>query len=291
MRFSQRIKKEPVKKEMQFESMDDHLRAGLWNVFYKEIFYGYSEAYVFENARVYSLFEDIWANFFKYHLDNVPEDADYALEKIKQGFFGLAWTGAYDFAEHVVDNIHLMEFGDDERDHLQKQFNNILEREFSAYRFIDSILSPISNEQEMGVIQEVLEESKSNNLLGVYAHIKAAQSKLSDRENPDFRNSIKESISAVESVVKIISGNPKAALGQALKLIEDKIDIHSALKEGFGKLYGWTNDSDGIRHALMEKSDLDFDDALYMLVSCSAFVHYLIVKAEKAGIDFKNISS
>ena len=54
------------------------------------------------------------------------------------------------------------------------------------------------------------------------------------------------------------------------------------------QLYGYTSDADGIRHALLDESDLDFEDAKFMLVSCSAFTNYLKGKAIKAGIDFNN---
>jgi hypothetical protein len=35
---------------------------------------------------------------------------------------------------------------------------------------------------------------------------------LSDRENPDYRNSIKESISAVEAIVNLINGTDSDTL-------------------------------------------------------------------------------
>ena len=37
-------------------------------------------------------------------------------------------------------------------------------------------------------------------------------------------------------------------------------------------------------HALMDEPTLDIEDAKFMLISCSAFVNYLVVKAQKAGI-------
>ena len=107
---------------------------------------------------------------------------------------------------------------------------------------------------------------------------------LTDRKSPDYRNSIKESISAVESISKIISGDTKADLTKALKLIEDKVYIHPALKMGFTKIYGYTSDEGGIRHAILEEKDISFADAKYMLVSCSAFISYLIEKANKVRI-------
>jgi hypothetical protein len=60
--------------------------------------------------------------------------------------------------------------------------------------------------------------------------------------------------------------------------------MHSALEQGFKKIYGYTSDDSGIRHALLEKPTVDFEEAKYMLVSCTAFINYLIVKADKAGI-------
>jgi len=118
----------------------------------------------------------------------------------------------------------------------------------------------------------------------VKTHLESALRKLSDRDNPDYRNSIKESISSIESIAKVISNNEKDSLAAALDKIKGKIKLHSSLERGFKQLYSYTSDADGIRHGLMEESTCDFEDAKYMLVSSSAFVNYLIVKANKAGI-------
>lgn len=75
-----------------------------------------------------------------------------------------------------------------------------------------------------------------------------------------------------------------ATLGPALSAVDKKAKLHPSLKEAFQKLYGYTSDAQGIRHALMDEPTLDVEDAKFMLVSCSAFVNYLVVKAQKAGI-------
>jgi hypothetical protein len=83
---------------------------------------------------------------------------------------------------------------------------------------------------------------------------------------------------------RLIAGD-RATLGQAIKLVREKVGLHPALGQGFSNLYGWTNDAGGIRHALMDDSvACDFEEAKFMLVSCSAFTNYLIAKAAKAGI-------
>ncbi len=56
------------------------------------------------------------------------------------------------------------------------------------------------------------------------------------------------------------------------------------MKEAFSRLYGYTSDEGGIRHAMQEDAKCDFDDAKYMLVTCSAFVSFLVAKAGKHGI-------
>jgi hypothetical protein len=102
------------------------------------------------------------------------------------------------------------------------------------------------------------------------------------QEAPDCRNSIKESISAIESVCKILSGLSNTALSPALNAIEEKTKLNPRLKEVFQKLYGYTSGAQGIRHALIE--ELDFKDAKFILVLYSAFVNYMVVRAQKAGI-------
>src|SRR5699024_6978603 len=98
---------------------------------------------------------------------------------------------------------------------------------------------------------------------------------LSDKKDPDYRNSIKESISAVESYCSIMVREPKATLGKALAKIEVKNDIHPSLKEAFNKLYGYTSDEEGIRHKLLDAPNVKQEDAVFMLVACSAFINYL----------------
>ncbi len=78
---------------------------------------------------------------------------------------------------------------------------------------------------------------------------------------------------------KVISGNDKSNLGEALTKIETDYKLHAALKKAFSALYGYTSDSGGIRHSLL-KDDIEvtMEDAKFMLVTCSAFINYLKLK-------------
>ena len=71
-------------------------------------------------------------------------------------------------------------------------------------------------------------------------------------------------------------------VGKALKNFkENGVHIHSAMESAFSSLYGYTSDENGIRHGGMDFKEAPSEDAKYMLVSCSAFVNYLIKKWSK----------
>ena len=76
--------------------------------------------------------------------------------------------------------------------------------------------------------------------------------------------------------MRYLTGSKKT-LGQAIKDIP--FEIHPALVNGWSALFGYTSDGDGIRHGLTEESMVAQDEAIYWIVSCSAFVSYLIARA------------
>lgn len=153
--------------------------------------------------------------------------------------------------------------------------NVYFEREYVGYRFVDGIIVPISNSYEI----ETIKESLKNEYKPVHDHISKANKLLADREKPDYENSIKESISAVEAICEIITGikGGEATLGNMLKKLEAKgVEIHKGLKSAFNILYGYTSDANGIRHAGdIGGPSSTFEEAKFMLIACCAFVNYL----------------
>jgi hypothetical protein len=83
-------------------------------------------------------------------------------------------------------------------------------------------------------------------------------------------------MSAVESAVRIITGDHKATLGDALKKLDSVKALHPALMQAMGKLYGYTSDEGGIRHSLIDFSKVDEADAKFMIVACSAFMNFCV---------------
>jgi hypothetical protein len=284
MNFSQRQGITPSSKPIQIDSMDIELRNGLWNGIQIYVLDSQAKSSRYGGeTQFHVLCKLIWHHFFKMTLDSIPEYDFKSEEYIKQRFYKAQWFEVYDFLEFIVAiDSNALSLNHEKF----KEFcNGIFERDFAGYRFIEDQVSPIINDHEIKEIEESLGTTlRFTTLKGANIHLTEALTKISDRKNPDYRNSIKESISAIESIAKIISNNSKDSLGGALDKIKGKIKLHAALERGFKQIYGYTSDSDGIRHALTEEHNCDFEDAKYMLVSCSAFINYLVVKADKAGI-------
>jgi hypothetical protein len=194
----------------------------------------------------------------------------------------LEWYEVYNLLEYTVAWAELFTLRAYTAEKHALHANRILERELSGYRFLNGCeLAPITNKMEIESIEEAITASQDAGLDGVRTHLETALALFSQKPKPDFRNSIKESISAVESAAKLISGVPAGGLDAALEALGRQITIHPALKQGFLKLYGYTSDADGIRHSLSEESNAGFDEAKYMLVVCSAFTNYLMSKDAK----------
>lgn len=159
-------------------------------------------------------------------------------------------------------------------------FVHRLNKEFKrlnfAYRVVNSEIVEITAEEEIVTIEDALKNSTSN----IRTHLNKALELYAQRPNGDYRNSIKESISAIEAASRNITGENVLNFK---KMEEKGIFISSVLRQAFEKLYGYTNDkSTGIRHELMDDTNApEAEEALFMLVSCSAFINYLNKKIEK----------
>ena len=256
---------------IQLETVSDSLKQRILSTFYKQEFDGWDtldwkeyttgiEDMMIEMGLLYEFPQNI-----VYKQQNAKDLNKYIMDSKE-------WYIIYDFIEKYL------RISDKKKASLmQKEFNSILEDELSAYRIVDKIVVPITNEGELGTIQS----AKQTKYDSVNIHIEKALSLYADRKNPDYENSIKESISAVESLCCIITGQTGAnsTLGKTIKKLKDKgIHIHPSMENAFSSLYGYTSDENGIRHGGIDFTNAPSEDAKYMLISCSAFINYLIEK-------------
>jgi len=275
MLFSERHGYKKPKIEVQTKNMDVELRIKLWNVV-DTVYWSRIKTSSLRNddSGINLLIRRLWHGFYKRPLDSIDDYWRGTLEEIRKAFFAVEWHRVYDFLEFLPQS-----YEDQHHEGVNEGFrdlcNVVLTEEVSGYRFVGKEIVDITSREEMDSLAQTL----SSPITAVREHMKRALELYSDKKNPDYRNSIKESICAVEAMCRIISKNEKATLSDALKVIEKTAKVHPALKEAFLKIYGYSSDSDGIRHSLVEESSAGPEDARYFLVSCSAFVNYLMVKA------------
>ncbi len=282
--FSERQGLKSKRNIMQIKSVDLPLKNGLWNVLTICCWNKAKDYRVLsnpENKEINHLCQMLWIHYFNIPLDTMESIWQPVYKKLRDYFFDCKWYEVYDFIEFIAANL----LYEKDKSLFINSCNHFLELEYSGYRFISGKITQISSEEEIVEVENAIQSSTP--LKPVHEHLKTSLELFADRRQPDYRNSVKEAISAVEALCRQITRDEKATLGQALKQIEKqgKVNLHSALKEAFSNLYGYTSDAEGIRHALLNESSLEFEDAKFMLVSCCAFTNYLISKSSKAGIN------
>lgn len=271
MRFSERIGVVDPK-PIQIKEIDDSLRNRIWNCFNNLDTFWYKTDYDTADQRASNVLD---------LLGFLDRGYDENIETIESIILKSDWFIVYDFIEVFIGTLDA-----DEQYEIVNYLNDIFTDEKSAYRIVSISckegprfqVTPIINPTEISS----LEKAGTSQYNSVNEHLAKALAFYSDRQNPDYPNSIKESISAVESLCCHLTGNRKATLGQALKKLKsDGWAMHSSLESALNKLYGYASDEDGIRHGGFDSSKADAEDALFMLVSCSAFINYMIEKKRK----------
>lgn len=232
-----------------------------------------------DNASYDALEVYIWCDFLHRRRNDVF--TNYSIKDVIVPFLQnphVEWYRKLDMVELSVKWLH---YYVDQRMVHQKILKNLVDsinyyfKSLSyGYRVVNEEIVEITAEEEIVEIEKAIVESKDN----VREHLNNALKLLSTKPVGDYRNSIKESISAVEAICRELTGED--TLGKALKKLGDNgIDIPQVLNNAFTQLYAYTNQpTTGIRHSLMDDSGSyvpDRAEATFMLVSCSSFVNYL----------------
>ena len=194
---------------MQLSEMDDELRNGLWNVIHFTFFaprlqVGQGGHYVCD-ATLRRFILKLASEVVKVRVDALPIYWAGQLEPVRDHFNHVPWNQVYEFVEFVANNP--------DRDDVARmavflqECNRVLERELSGYRFVGKQLVRITDSSELEAIEAA--RSQPTRLASVQMHLDTAMRHMSDRERPDYRNSIKESICAIEGFCSLLAGQEK----------------------------------------------------------------------------------
>jgi hypothetical protein len=283
--FSKRMGIEPIEPPLQLDSMSKELRNLLWNAVYGVIGVGIVNYSNFDiSARGFHLDysfnlnafrERIWVDILKQPRNTLKVNVnnpnpDIQVNQIHKIYNLLAWDKVYEFFELLLSAMP-----EYYRGRVSDLLNKVLAAEHSGYRLIDGQFMRITDENELKVIEVALTSTGVDRFAAVHEQLRTALELFNKKPEPDYRNSIKESISAVEGICKLLTGEKSGGIEKALTKLGG---IHPAMRAGFKKLYAYTSDEDGIRHAMLDEPNIGLAEAKYMLVICSAFVYFVIMK-------------
>lgn len=266
--FSDRYGIKSENTDIQIDDFDTRTRTKMANYMNSIIYCCYEDQLLSEEVQIF--IRNIRMNVY---LLDVDYSHHYSLSDTIHILTETIHNNSYDSVLSVIEYVcrTIAEYRKSEKPYIL--YNDLFEKEYVGYRFVDGLITPITDMNVVGSIEKAIVSTDQQ----VNEHFKKALALISNREKPDYENSIKESISAVEAECNLINGRA-GTLKEILNELEKnkKVNIHPALREAFIKLYGYTGDGKGIRHAgQIGGENASFAEAEFMLISCSAFVNYL----------------
>ena len=287
--FSQREGKASLPETLQIGKLSRKFRKNLWKVVETSIS---NSQVVAMDARHnnFIVFDDsgqgsFWKQCsYSYHFNVLDKNHDEILSdraggpnELNDAMREIILGGRYDeiltAVEHILRTPEIPK-------KLENSIKNVFE--YAPYLLDSSAqpicIIPVTSDEMKKSTKKSLDNINKSELTGAKTHLRSAARELNKNK---FADSVRESIHAVEATARQIDPKASKTLVPALNSLEKNgILKHSALKEAFNKLYGYTSDEQGIRHALTDKESADVgrDEAIFMYAACVSFVDYLVSK-------------
>ena len=281
--FSQAEGIDPLPQPAALGELPKETRMQLWNFIYMNL--KESVRHPFEKMK--PVLVDPWKTILlHYHMlllnramDEFASNANVHVQKTKSLILDGDYNRVFDFFQFILRHKSVP-------CNFRFTFESVLNRFMCAYTVVGdgptTTIVPIALPEQREAIQEAFQVLKSGPFEGARSHLGKSAECIN---NGDPAGSVRESIHAVESVAKCLDEDAKKSLKPALDALSQKVNFHGAFKKGIEKLYGYTCNEDGIRHALLkEQANVDTEDAVFMFGACTSFAAYLVNKSRKAGL-------
>lgn len=279
--FSQRSGIEPLPEPMQLEELSTHLRREIWNLIRQLLLAmrksGGGIYYFLQNDKRF--IERVLGRFMSVPEDEISTIYDSVIANFKTVVIDGTFNRVLDLLEIIANDRRT---GADFTGSVEEIFEEhaapyVLDTSHYKYFF-----RPRSSKEQGIATKQAMETLQSENMEGAVVHLREAAEHINAGQ---YGDAITDSILAVESVARTIDPKASQTLGPALNSLEQfGLLKHPALKKAFSVLYGYTNDAQGIRHALVDKGtrDVGVDEATFMYGACASFCAYLAGKHRKS---------
>jgi hypothetical protein len=208
--------------------------------------------------------------------DEYDETFDHQIANLKALFAGGRFDEEYCFLEFVLRHPQYPKG-------FAAQLVTLFDDASASYRIVGSdTFVPYSSDEEVATVRAALADMGTPGLEGVHSHYTAAANELG---KSDFAASMRESIHAVESLTKLLTGEP--TLQDGVKALAKQGHIHVTVQAALEKIAAWTNGVAGIRHAKAAEAptpSVDEDDAMFLFGICGTTLSYLKRRGVKLGL-------
>lgn len=283
--FSQRVGETSLPEPMRLRHIPTKFRQELWLSIETEINrssyqFRYSHSFAFDTEpNVGTIIESYKYDILEHFHDEI---AHHGPEEARTFFKVSIREGSY----HEI--LTLIEYVLRHRDcspDLRNKLIDVFDKVPFAY-FVEEIngdltIIPRVSRETGGATQQAIQTIQEGGMEGAATHLRDAAKHIN---NQQYSDSIADSIHAVESVARLISPKKASTLRPALDSLENAGVInHKVLKDAFSKLYGYTSNEQGIRHALLDNNspEVGLDEAMFMFGACASFAAYLVNKHQQ----------
>jgi hypothetical protein len=199
-----------------------------------------------------------------------------ASEAIEKLIMNCQWWQFYDICEVLWQGLKHK----GEKDSLSDEINNLFREEQLGFELRDGKVEKIGSGFIDAQIKEARYLLKEPEFKGADEHFEKALKTLNTRPKPDVENCVKDAVSAIESVGRIIVNDEKALLGDIIKDMAKNKTIPKPLDEVIQKIYAYRGDQPGVAHGLVGTSKVTIDEAEFVLAMSAAIIIYLVKKRQ-----------
>jgi hypothetical protein len=184
------------------------------------------------------------------------------------------WWQFYDICEVLWQGLKYKH----EMGRLSDEINTLFREEHLGFEFRDGKVEKIGSGFTDARVKEARYLLKEPEFKGADKHFEKALKALNTRPNPDVENCIKDAVSAIESVARIMINDEKAMLSNIIKDMAKNGLIPKPLDEAIQKVYAYRGDQPGVAHGLVGTSKVTIHEAEFVLAMSAAIIIYLVKK-------------
>ncbi|MFA5317046.1 MAG: hypothetical protein WC369_06470, partial [Dehalococcoidales bacterium] len=241
--FSKRYSLRPTPQGLIYDDIPDSARIGLFYILEEFLKYVnpvdlYSDICIALRVPVLVRNRDITS----YHKDmSTP---------IHEIIMSCEWWRCYDICEVMNNKLHFTGYNSN----YVKKINELFIDEQLGFELRKDKIEKIGSGYIDAKIKEARYLLKEPEFKGADQHFEKAVKAINIRPNPDVENCIKDAVSAIESVGRIIAGDEKALLSDIIKDAAKKGIIPQPLDQTFQKVYAYRGNEPGVAHGAVDAS-------------------------------------